>query len=264
MNEYVKNSIINYAWHQFLYGYNSDDRKDFLINMVNTYPIKLDSKEPLALYMNDFMLPRIEQIAKPEAYMVKAVAREYFSFTLVSKIIDDTIRHIGIDVLNDRMNSFINTINRLFVTSDNMKISDIQSLRDILVKSKDFYKEQYYQLMENGEMIGDIDSLSIPFMEVKMFIRYYKKAIGTNSHLALILDYQGSGAIVSHQAVNSLITSRIAGDLAVKVACDPEEWITYYDFNDQMAESVHDYSIVELDTSCYDYVMKMKKKVDYK
>jgi hypothetical protein len=129
MNEYMKNSIVNYAWHQFLYARNTRERKEFLDIMVDDYPVKMDSDVPAAIYVGDFMLPIVERFDEPEMFRVQSVAREHFSFVLVSAIVEQAIRQVGIDVLNERMEKFIKNVNRLFVSNDDMEISDIEGFR---------------------------------------------------------------------------------------------------------------------------------------
>jgi len=256
MNAYMKSAIVTHAWHEFLYGYNNEDRKIFLNEMVEDYPIKIDNDNPAAIYIDDFMLPNISTSVNPERFRLEAVAREYFSFTLVNAIVEQSMKQIKLEELNNRMNKFIDRVNQLFVSNDDISISNISILRDALVTSKEFYKEQYMKLMKNGCFDGDVTSLPISFMDISMFANYFKRAIGMNRHFAVILDYQGTGAVVSQQAVNGLVTRRITGDYSVKVACQPEEWKNFYDFGGQFAESVHDYSVVELDDSFKSYIKK--------
>lgn len=259
MNAYMKSAIVTHAWHEFLYGYNNEDRKIFLNEMVEDYPIKIDNDQPAAVYINDFMLPVVSTDVVPERFRLEAVAREYLSFTLVNAIVEQSIKQVELEKLNNKMNAFIERVNRLFVSNSSFCIDSISSLRDALITSKDFYKEQYMKLMKNGCFDGDITSLPISFMDICSFARYYKKAIGMNKHFSVILDYDGTGAVVSQQAVNGLVTSRITGDYSVKVVCQPEEWKTFYDFGGQFAEAVHDYSVVELDDSYNNNMKKIMK-----
>lgn len=260
MNEYMKNNIVNYAWHQFLYGIDTKERKEFLNSMLDDYPVKLDSDAPAAIHVNDFMLPIVEGLAQPDTYRVQSVAREFFSFTLVSDIVEQTVRQVGIDALNERMEKFIKSVNRLLVSNDDMTINDLEGFRKALLAGKQFYLEQYFRLMETGEFKGDFSTLPISFMDLNMFASYFKRALGMSKHFAVIVDCPHTGAVVSQRAVNDLITRRITADYSMKVMCQPEEWRSYFDLNGVMAEDVHDYSVVDLDGSYHEYVKKLMKK----
>lgn len=260
MNEYMKDAIVNHAWHEFLYGTNNEERKKFLESMVSDYPIKLDSDEAAVVYVDDFSLPNVEGRMNSLDTRVSSVAREYCSFTLVAALVEQTIRQNELVLLNEKLTRFIKSVNRLFVSDDDMSISDIEGLREALLVGKNFYKENYTKLMETGEWQGDFSILPISFLDFSSFVTSYKRALGRSKHFAFVLDYSGTGAIVSQKAVNGLVTKRIAGDAAIKVVSHPEEWKSYSDLNGMLAEDVHDYSSVDLDGSFGEYVNGLRKK----
>ena len=238
MNEYMKSAIVTHAWHEFLYGTNNEERKNFLDGMASDYPIKLDNNDSAVVYVDDFSLPKVDKRMNPLDMRVNSVAREYCSFTLVAAMVEQTIRQNDLVLLNEKLSRFIKSANRLFVTDEDMSISDIQSLRDALIAGKNFYLENYTKLMETGIWHGDFGTIPISFMDFSTFVTSYKRALGRSGHFVIILDYAGTGAIVSQQAVNSLITKRIAGDASIKVVCQPEEWKSYTDLNGMLAEDV--------------------------
>lgn len=260
MNEYMRDSIVEYAWHQFLYGYNGEKRAEFLQSMVDTHPIKMDSSDVAAVLISDYSLPKFENPMKCDKYQVSTIAREYMSFVLVEAIVEQTIKQIELDKLNDRMKSFIKNVNRLMMNPGFEDVQDISELLGILKESKKFYNEEYVKLLQTGSFQGNIASLKINFIDLNTFIHYYKKALNMRSHFSVIIDQQVVGARVSQQAVNGIITKRCTGDISMKVACQPEEWKTYSDLNGMYAESVHDYSGVELDDCYAKYVKELRKK----
>ena len=261
MNDYIRDSIVEYAWHQFLYGYNGDERSFFLKGMIERFPVKLDSEEPAAIYIDDFSLPVASILEKCNNYQIMAVAREYNSVVLTSAIVEQTLKQIEIDKLNVRMKKFLYVINRLSLNPESSEISNIEELLDVLKESKKFYEVEYVKLLSTGEFQGDINSLRLGFIDLNMFIKYYKRALGMSKHFSIIIDYKGTGALVSLQAVNGIVTKRCADDLAMKISCEPQEWKTYYDLNGMLAEYVHDYSVVELDESNSNYIKKLKVDV---
>ncbi len=260
MTEYMSNAIATHAWHEFIYCKNNDERKRFIDGMVNNYPIKLYSNEPAIVYVDDFMLPTVDLGIKPMDIRVQSVAREYLSFTLVAAIVEQTIQQNKLEELNQKMVKFIKDVNRLYINDDEFYISDVSGLLDVLKKSKEFYQKNYIEMMRLGYWNGDFNSIPISFMEFSMFISAYKRALGRSSHFGMVLDYQGSGAVVSQRAVNGIVTKRIAGDAPMKIVCEPGEWKTYHDLNGMLAEDVHDYSSVDLDGSHREYIKRLMNK----
>lgn len=259
MNEYMKDAIATHAWHEFLYGEAGEERKKFLDSMADDYPIKLDSNEPAVIYVDDFSLPKVDAV-NPLDTRVSSIAREYCSFSLVAALVEQTIRQNELSMLNEKLSRFIKSANRMFITDEDMSISDIEGLRNALLAGKKFYLENYTKLMETGNWYGDFSTLPISFIDLSTFVTSYKRALGRSAHFAFVLDYSGTGAIVSQKAVNGLVTKRIAGDAAIKVVCHPEEWKSYTDLNGILAEDVHDYSSVDLDGSFREYVNALRKK----
>jgi hypothetical protein len=163
-----------------------------------------------------------------------------------------------LEELNQRMTRFIRDVNRLYITDEEYNVSDISGLLEALKRSKEFYKSHYVELMKTGVWTGDFNTLPISFMDFSMFITAYKRVLGRKSHFGIVLDYQGSGAVVSQKAVNGLITKRIAGDAPMKVVCEPGSWKTYHDLNGMLAEDVHDYSTVDLDGSFKEHIKQLR------
>lgn len=91
MNEYMKNAVSTHAWHEFIYCKNNDIRREFLGVISDSYPIKIDGNEAAMVYVDDFMLPVVEQPMNPLDIRVQSVAREYLSFTLVAAIVEQTL-----------------------------------------------------------------------------------------------------------------------------------------------------------------------------
>ena len=84
--------------------------------------------------------------------------------------------------------------------------------------------------------------------------------IVNKSYFGIIIDGSNDFSLETYKLVNGYVTRRINGDLSMKVVTDPEKWYTYYDNGGEFAEAVHDYGIVELDSSYSDRTKKMMKK----
>lgn len=260
MNDYMKHNIINYAWHQFLYGYDNQDRKNSLLSMVRDYPVKFDNEDAVAIYVDDFSLPNLEIGSDVNYFQVETVAREYLSIVIVDKIVEDSMRMIEIEKLEERMKSFIANINRIMINPGMEEIYSISELASILKDTKKFYYEEYIKLIETGKFQGNIFGLRLSFMDLNFFIKYYKKALNMNKHFSVLIDNHNTSTLVSQKAVNGIVTKRCTGDISMKVVTDPGDWKVYYDLTGQLAEVVHDYSGMELDDSYSKYLKKIRDK----
>lgn len=260
MNDYMRDSIVEHAWHQFLYGYEGEELTKFLQSMAEKYPVKLDNTEPVAIYIDEYSLPIVENPVKCDVFQVKTIAREYTSVLLVDQIVEQTMRQVELDKLNEKMKSFINAVNRLMINPGFCGVSDISEFSKILKEAKKFYSEEYVKLLQTGTFQGDITSLRLGFVDLNFFMNYYKRALNTRRHFSVVVDCKGSGALVSQQALNGIVTKRCTGDISMKIACEPDSWKSYYDLTGMLAESVHDYSAVELDESYAKYIKELRKK----
>lgn len=107
----------------------------------------------------------------------------------------------------------------------------------------------------------DLAISDIPLQD--SYMRKFKTLINNSSYFALIIDQRENMPIVSQKAINGYVTRRITSYFSMKVACDPNEWLTYYDLEGEMAEEPHDYTNIELDNSLQNQI-KQRKKEFYK
>ncbi len=262
MNEYTKRRIVTHAWHEFLYGYNGEERAKDLQDMCEMFPVSFDNTGAVAVYISDYSLPVVEDRVKCDPYQEKIIASEHLSLTILIAILNKSVKDIGIDELNERMSKFLERISSLFL--EDRVVVDIEELLEVLVRAREFYSSEYVKMVQTGKFQGNINDSGIKFMELIMFIENYKRALGMRGHFSVVIDQQQVGTVVSQKAVNTIINRRCCGDITMKVAVEPGEWKSYYGFNGQLAESVHDYSTVELDNSLYEHVKKLRLKNDNK
>ena len=246
--------------HQFIYGFKGQERADFLKATALSYPVDLDKSNPVGIYIDNIGLPEIKDITvELDDITLSALSREYCYFSIASKIMDTIMEQVDNKDLFSRESKFLDNINRLFINKFHKPIEDLKVLRTILVEAKQAYYFEYEKFVACGELKDFTINLPISFMMLEWFIEYSKKMLNTSSYFGIIIDYQSPISIKSQQAINSLIGSRINSDLSIKVACEPLEWKSHYDFNGNPIQSVHDYGTVEID-DCYKEHMKKLKK----
>ena len=253
--DYLKKEIMEQSRHLFIYGYNNEHRSEFLKGLESEYPLLIDSNRPVALYFDSLGIPKIESnLDDKDRYLINASSREYLSFTIATKILEKSME-FDREILNKRLARLIGILNR----NKNDGHAEIKTALDLLKEiktSRDFYYENYISYIKGIIEKISINDITIPFLQLKTFVRLYKEAMNINSYFGIIYDKKTPLSISSTQAINYLIGGRINGDISVKVATEPNDWETYWDTNGQLVEAVHDYGTIELDDS---YQENMKR-----
>ena len=244
--------IIGQSRHQFIYGENGKRREEMLRGVVNDNPIVCDINEPGSIYLGDDYLSGGESVYQLDSYRKLAIARENFNFAVCGKLLDEAL---SLDV-NARSDEFLDRMNRLFVDSG-QSIDDLSTLVKVLYQARDFYRDGYKTYLETG-VFPSLEGLPIRFMELDSFMHYYKKLLNNKSYFSVIVDQQSPISSLSKRAINDVVGKRINADISMKVACQPDEWETYYDLSGQFVQDVHDYGVVELDNSFSQYVKKRR------
>ena len=261
MTEYQKQEIMGQSRHQFIYGYDSEERTQFLKSLVDDYPIKMDENSPMAIYMDEFALPNIEiKNENIDKIRLCTISREYLNFSIAYNIMDQLRKQVDIEKINNRNEEFLDFINRILMRRSNSKITSYDEFCKILNESRNFYSKYYQQYILDDVKNMDIDSLKIQFLVLDMLINHLKEMLNNNSYFGIIIDSKNSMPMISTNAINGLIASRINRNLSMKVSCQIENWQSYYDLNGVIVEYVHDYGIVELDDNYSKHVKQIQLK----
>lgn len=255
MNEIKKKEIIGQNRHQFIYGYNNDERRIFLQGIENDFPIKVNENIPMAIYLDESYLAEIDlKNTDVDKFRMYSIGREQFNFVIGQNILNKILRQAENNLNEQSVEKFLSSINKLYLSSSCKNIETLDELLNVLKKSQKFYEEYYA-----GQHL-DINELKIQFLDITSFIRHIKKLLNNNSYFNIIVDYRSEISQISKIAINALVASRINSDISMKVACEPGEWKVYTDFNGQHIDSIHDYGIVNLDNSEREYTRKLKNK----
>lgn len=267
MKEHLKRIIINESRHYFIYGENSKKRSDFLSNLEREYEIEFDKDIPMAIYLDDIGLPnKTINFKKTDTIIIYSLARNYLNFIIASNIFRNIILklELGKDIpnLEERINSLLSRFNRLFVNPDFKKITSLEKLLEAFHESRKFYLNYFLDITEKGNTDLDISDLQIPFLDMNSFLYYTKKFLNNHSRFCVIADNQKDIHIVSKKAINGIVTSRINEDLSMKVASDINNWNTYLSLNGVLAQSIHDYGVIELDDNYNKQLRRVMKRND--
>lgn len=258
--DYLMHQIMDQSRHQFIYGYDGLQRKQFLENIASHYPIVLDKNFPMAIYVAEFGLPKIIDIYKDvDKNKIAMISREFLYLSVASDILIKAKTTIDGNLLNERIRRLIWMLNKYNINKDYPSIENLDSLIDLLIQSKEFYKKYYIEYYGQGIESTTINEVGISHLQIDMFISQLKRALNNESYFGIIIDKQDEIAISSTQAINFLIGKRINSDISMKIAIEPDKWDLYKDSNGQLIDCVHDYGTVELDDSQSQHLKRLKK-----
>ena len=257
--EYLKQEIMGENRHQFIYGYSNDKRKNFFQELASDFPIRVDSNLPIAIYLNEFGLPKVSDENSEFVFdKTDILSINYLSFAVAHSILLKTKENNDVDLLNSRIEKLLCIINNYYITPGYTQIANLDELINVLEESKEFYREYYDNYVKCGFNNKSIDDIRLPFLQLQLFISQYKSALNISSHFGIVVDKHDEIALSSTKAINSLVGARINKDVSMKIVVEPGMWDSYIDINGNFIEVIHDYGTVELDDSQKEYVKKLK------
>ena len=257
MGELLKDEIMNQSRHLFIYGYENDERTSFLKSLESDFDVVVGLDKPIAIYMKEYYFPKTDISLDVDKFRIHQVSRERFNIAIVKNIIT-RIKSNSSLLEDENILKFLNRISS--ITSDDSSYSNLDDFEKDLISSLEFYSLYYEKLISGSNSLPSISEVKIPFIMPDMVIPKIKKMLVNNSYFGIIIDGSGDFSLETYKLVNGYVTRRINSDLSMKVVTDPEKWITYYDNSGEYAEAVHDYGIIELDSSYSELTKRMMKK----
>ncbi len=259
--KHLIDEIMGQSRHQFIYGYNGKEREEFLKEAITAYPITLDLPNPVGIYICDKGLPELPQMSDElNKVSIDILNRGYVEYLIAFNVIDTAIQQIDKKILADRSKEFLDRVNKLFISEDREKATSLIELLRMLEEAKELYYNEYVKYIKGGNLNDFYDKVSIRIIMMEHFIEYFKRMINTTSYLGIIFDQQNLLSKGTQKAINNYVGSRINANMSMNIACEPEEWKTYYNQNGVLVEATHDYGCVELDSCHRDYIEKIKKR----
>ena len=231
--------VVLESWHMFVYY--DDECIYYLRNLENEYLPKINSNEPIVVYVQDSGLPKIDTSLELDSFRITIFHERYYQLLIFLSIIDRLINCIDIDELNSRLGRTF----RLFSQMSKREIKDINTLRSLLVESKNMFKDGYIEYMQTGK-VDFYDKVPIPFILIDNMIPTLKRELGLERHFSLMVELQGDISKYSSKAINDYIASRCTGYLSMNVLLrDHKEWKNWFANNGQIIQDVHDYTEVD-------------------
>lgn len=261
MNKIVEEQIMSHKWHEFLYGHISKERTNFLKTMEEDYPIVYGDDAPMGIYLEPYGIPTCESdkknIDKEKSMMLGISSREYLknliAYNIVSRIESNSI---AMGQIETEILAFLNDYH--FHRKE--EVPSIQDYLNELKETLNICKENYDSILLRNTPHPKMYDFPSDFFDIEWFGKKLKKILNNNGQFNIIVDYNNSITLKSAMAIMSIVNSRCAGTICMKVATDPKEWPTYNDLKGYFVENPHDYSIVELNDSCYKSLCKKRSE----
>lgn len=250
MNKIMEEQIMSHKFHEFLYGYNTEERTNFLRAMEEHYPITYEKNAPMAIYLEPYGISVCERdkelLDREKSLMLGITSREYLKNLIAYNIISHIENNsIVMGQIENEMLDFLNS----YQFDRKEKVSSVQNYLKELREILSICQENYSSILLNGTAHPQMYDFPSDFFNIEQFGKAIKKILNNNGQFNIIVDHHKQITLKSANAIMSIVNSRCAGTICMKVATDLENWPTYHDLNGCFVENIHDYSIVELDES---------------
>lgn len=245
----VLEDMIMRPWHSFIYG-EEKERHKYLSALTEKYSFQMLEKKPVGIYIQDNGLE--DNYNKScEIWKVHAFERTYFEFLVVWHILDKLLKDLSSHELVPLEEEILKSF-RAF------NIKYLEELKQELEKSKNIYKEEYYNYIKNGNTKENFqEQMKISFVMLKSILPKLKDALKQVSYFVLFIDKNREYGNMYTQVINSFIASRSTGYLVVNVGCNNiKDWKNYYALNGEIIENPHDYT----DITMGEWIRKRKNK----
>ena len=232
--------VVGQSRHKFVYyDYESID---VLRQTEFSYLPKLDSEEPIVIYEIDEGLPKVDTNLKLDDFRIRVFHERYYELLIFLSIIDSIANHINHDELNIRLKHTF----KLLSHGNKTEIKNINTLRSLLIDSKNMFKDGYIEYMETGER-NLYNEVPIPFVMIDNIVDDIKRELGLKRHFSLMLELPEDISKYTCMAINDYIASRCNGYLSMNVLLYRDsKWKTYYANNGQFIQETHDYTEIDL------------------
>lgn len=231
--------MIMRKWHKFIYG-EEQQRNKYLKSLTEKYSFQTQEKQPVGIYIQE---PSLEDCRNKECelWRVKAFQREYFGFLVAQNIMDKLLSNLS--------NKELLTLKEGILESFRAKkIESLQSLKLELEKSKNIYKEEYYNYIKSGNIREDFQNeMQIEFIDLNRVLQRLKEIMEYVSYFAVFIDKNSDYGVIYTQVINTFISLRSTGYLVMNIGCkNYNDWKCFYDATGDIIQSDHDFSNITM------------------
>jgi len=225
--------------HKFIYY--DDESFNSLRELEYKYMSKLNSEEPIVIYVKDEGLPHLDTEMLLDKNIIINFHERYYGLLIFLSIIDSISNNVDYDEMNIKFDRLF----RVITCYINVEINDINTLKRMLIDSKEIYKDAYVKYLETGKM-DFYDKVPIPFVMVDNLVPIVKNLLNLKEYFSLLIDLECI-SVYDSRSINDYITSRCNGYLSVNVLLhNDNDWKCYYANNGEFIQNVHDYIEIDL------------------
>ncbi len=255
-NQYLYERIIGRSSHKFIYGYNGEERASFLKKAALAYSINGESNTPIGIYIEGEQLPVPNKSLEREA-VVTFSHQCYINLLIILNILNAIIEQGDRQISKDRLKKFFNNLQKVFGLSKD--INNLSALRASLKSELDACYNKYVKYINTGNLQEYLAQPTTKYVILDIYLRHFKILLNTDSYFAIIFDQQTMFSTLTQKTINSLIGHRNNSDIAINVACEPNEWETLEGLNNNFINAMHDFDYVKLD-ACYQETVNGAKR----
>ncbi len=219
MKEYSKSAIMNERETQFIYYPNGAKRINLIKQMVDEYPIRLNSDNPAAIYVNDINLPKLAITSNSQT---QNAAFMFMNFTIMHNILKNTYEAYDELYLDEKFQDIIDYVNSELANKDFPLIKSGQELIFALKQTQAYY---FKYLIKYPSFI--VSDLWIPNIDLETIITQYKKALPFNSYFNIIVDNQGKITAPFAKVISDIVKNKPYSDIIMKIITQQEDWPNY-------------------------------------
>lgn len=167
---------MSHKFHEFLYGYNTEERTNFLKKMEKHYPITYGEDVPMGIYLEPYGISTCERdkelVDKDKSLMLGIASREYLknliAYNIVSHIEKNSI------VMGQIENEMIDFLNG-YQFDRKEKVISVQNYLKELRETLNICQENYNNVLLNGSAHPQMYDFPSDFYDIEWFGKDLKK-----------------------------------------------------------------------------------------
>lgn len=233
--------------HAFILEDDEKSRGLYLKELAKKYPFKLDSEDPVAIYLPIKDLgDGVDINHHPNMNNLASIRRRYLECSVAYQMLSNLLEQLSTEELKTVNEILTCEFNRLFIAKE-YSVGDIREYKDILKEHQKIYTLEYERQMDIN-CSKFLPDLPIGILLLETFVKKIAGALNLDSYVCVFLDKQSAYSLYFMKLINYYISARSNGNLSFKVGCKPGEWMTMQDINGSLIQNPHDFTSIDIDS----------------
>lgn len=257
IKSYGDEVIMKSSRHQFLYAYDTEERKKFLRKIASDNPVKIEQAQSAVLLFSDYGLEDVPITRKDvDKYVLSHIAERYFRASLVELILTNIDQDTDIHFNEYRFKKFLTFINRFSKINGEERYHSYHDLLEKVRFHKQYYHQFYLDYISGKKNEIEIKPLLFD-IDIERFIEEVQRFLRNRDPFIILIDKDKKISPYSTMAINQILGARLDNTLALKIVLEDGMWESFYDTNGQFIQDPHDYETVCLDESHREYINRL-------